>query len=91
VETRADLTGSDLCAAAGYNPWGLVWLFQDFQNSDLEGLPPLLSDHPSLQHRVSTLKFHFLAHPSVFGEFSSDPKTARALTVPKNAPEVFLH
>ncbi len=30
VESRADLTGSDICAAAGYNPWGLVWLFQDF-------------------------------------------------------------
>src|SRR4029077_6660883 len=27
VESRADLTGSDICAAAGYNPWGLVWLF----------------------------------------------------------------
>ena len=33
VESRADLTGSDVCAAAGYNPWGLVWLFQDFNNT----------------------------------------------------------
>src|SRR5262250_1463621 len=32
MEERADLTGSDVCAAAGYNPWGLVWLFQDFKN-----------------------------------------------------------
>src|SRR5262245_56179944 len=31
IETSADLTGSDICAAAGYNPWGMVWLFQDFQ------------------------------------------------------------
>src|SRR5215471_20902570 len=30
VEARADLTGSDVCAAAGSNPWGLVWLFRDF-------------------------------------------------------------
>jgi predicted Zn-dependent protease len=91
LEVRADVTGSDMCAAAGYNPWGLVWLFQDFQNSDLEELPQLLSDHPSFQHRVSTLKLHFLANPPVFGKFSSDPKTARPLVVPKNASEVFLH
>ena len=30
VEEAADLKGSDTCAAAGYNPWGLVWLFEDF-------------------------------------------------------------
>src|SRR5271165_1986591 len=35
VESRADLTGSDVCAKAGYNPWGLVWLFQDFQNAEI--------------------------------------------------------
>src|SRR6516164_6009392 len=29
AESRADLTGSDICAQTGYNPWGLVWLFQD--------------------------------------------------------------
>src|SRR5262249_39585207 len=29
VESRADLTGSDVCATTGYNPWGLIWLFQD--------------------------------------------------------------
>jgi predicted Zn-dependent protease len=91
VEARADLTGSDICAAAGYNPWGLVWLFQDFEDSDLEELPQLLSDHPAFQHRVSRLKLHFLANPSVFGKFSSDPKTARPLTVPQNTLEVFLH
>jgi len=35
VESRADLTGSDICAAAGYNPWGLVWLFRDFDKADV--------------------------------------------------------
>src|ERR1700679_717221 len=29
AEEAADLKGADTCAAAGYNPWGLVWLFQD--------------------------------------------------------------
>ena len=91
VESRADLAGSDICAAAGYNPWGLVWLFQDFENSDLEELPQLLSDHPAFQNRVDLLEWHFRAHPLVFGMFSSDPKSARPITVSKNAPGVFLH
>jgi len=91
VESRADLAGSDICAAAGYNPWGLVWLFQDLQNSDLEELPQLLSDPPAFQHRVNSLEWHIRAHPWVFGKFSSDPKLARAISVPQNAPEVFLH
>jgi predicted Zn-dependent protease len=91
VESRADLAGSDICADAGYNPWGLVWLFQDFQNSDLEELPRLLSDHPDFQHRVNLLEWHFRAHPWVFGKFSSDPKSARPMAVSKNASEVFLH
>jgi predicted Zn-dependent protease len=91
VESRADLAGSDICAAAGYNPWGLVWLFQDFENSDLEELPQLLSDHPAFQHRVNLLEWHFRTHPLVFGKFSSDPKSARPITVSKNAPGVFLH
>ena len=91
VESRADLAGSDICAAAGYNPWGLVWLFQDFENSDLEELPQLLSDHPAFQHRVNSLEWHIRAHPLVFRKFSSDPKSARPITVSKNASEVFLH
>src|SRR5258706_14096713 len=33
AESRADITGSDICAAAGINPRGLVWLFQDFKNA----------------------------------------------------------
>ena len=91
VESRADLAGSDICAAAGYNPWGLVWLFQDLQNSDLEELPQLLSDPPAFQHRVNSLEWHIRAHPWVFGKFSSDPKSARPISVSKKAPEVFLH
>src|SRR5580692_10467050 len=43
VESRADVTGSDICAASGYNPWGLVWLFEEFQNADPNQIPQLLS------------------------------------------------
>ena len=91
VESRADLTGSDVCAAAGYNPWGLVWLFQDFRDARTGEVPQLLSDHPGDQNRVNTLQRHFRQNPSVFGKFNSDRKSAKPFTVPKNAPEVFLH
>jgi beta-barrel assembly-enhancing protease len=91
VESRADLTGSDVCAAAGYDPWGLVWLFRDFDSANLSQVPQLISDHPSNQNRAAALKRHFRANPSVFEKFNPDPKSAAQFSVPKNAPEVFLH
>ena len=90
VESRADTTGSDVCAAAGYNPWGLVWLFQDFKDANIGQVPQLLSDHPNDQNRVQALEKHFRKYPSVFGKFNSDPKSAAPFVVPKNVPEVFL-
>jgi len=91
VESRADLTGSDVCAQTGYNPWGLVWLFEDFKSANPNEIPQLLSDHPDDQNRINALEHHFRQNPSVFGKFSSDPKSATPFAVPKNAPEVFLH
>ena len=89
MEERADLTGSDVCAAAGYNPWGLVWLFQDFKNAQPSELPQLLSDHPNDQHRIAALRQHFRKNPSVFDGFNSAPNSATPLSVPKTAPETF--
>jgi len=91
VESRADITGSDICAAAGYNPWGLVWLFHDFEDADPNQLPQLLSDHPDDQNRIDALEEHFRENPSVFQKFNPDPKSAKPLDVPANAPESFLH
>jgi predicted Zn-dependent protease len=90
AESAADITGSDVCAESGYNPWGLVWLFQDFDAANLAQVPQLLSDHPDNPHRVQALKRHFREKPETFGSFSSDSKTAKPFTVPKNAPESFL-
>src|SRR5271165_6187828 len=87
-ESRADLTGADICATTGYNPYGLVWLFQDFQNAKMGDVPQLLSDHPGNQQRVNALEKHFRADPAVFGKFNSDPKSARPISVPKNSAEV---
>jgi predicted Zn-dependent protease len=91
VESRADLTGSDICAEAGYNPWGLVWLFQDFSSARIGQRPQILSDHPDNKHREAALERHFRDNPSTFGRFSSDRQSAHALSVPKDAAEVFLH
>jgi len=91
VESRADITGSDICASAGYNPWGLVWLFQDFDNAKMGQVPQLLSDHPSNQNRVDALEQHFRKNPSVFAKFNADSKSAAPFVVPKNVAEVFMH
>jgi beta-barrel assembly-enhancing protease len=91
VESRADLTGSDICASAGYNPWGLVWLFRDFDNADLGQMPQLLSDHPDNQNRVDALEQHFRSDPSVFGKFNPDPKSSEPFVATKNVAEVFMH
>ena len=91
AESKADVTGSDICAQAGYNPWGLVWLFRDFQNANVSQLPQLLSDHPADGTRIRTVENHFRENPTMFSRFSSDSKSATPFTVPKGAPETFLH
>jgi beta-barrel assembly-enhancing protease len=90
AEERADITGSDTCATARYNPWGMVWLFRDFSNADLKSPPEILSDHPNDQHRINALQEHFRDNPTTFGSFHDDPRTATALRAPTNAPEQFL-
>jgi predicted Zn-dependent protease len=90
AEQRADLTGSDVCAQTGYNPWGLIWLFQDFQSANPDQLPQLLSDHPDDQNRITALKRHFRQNPAVFDKFSPDQKSATPMVVKKDAAEVFL-
>lgn len=90
AESAADITGSDVCAASGYNPWGLVWLFKDFDAADLGQVPQILSDHPNNPNRVAALEKHFRANPKVFSSFSRDPKTAKPMAVPSNTAEIFL-
>jgi len=90
VEERADLRGSDTCALAGYNPWGLVWLFQDFSHADMKNPPEVLSDHPDFQHRIAALEQHFQQNPERFSGFNSSPQSATPLHVPRNESEKFL-
>ncbi|MBV8148757.1 MAG: M48 family metallopeptidase [Candidatus Eremiobacteraeota bacterium] len=90
AEEAADLTGADNCAKAGYNPWGLVWLFRDFSNANVEQPPELLSDHPDFEHRIAQLEQHFKQNPSLFDRFDATEQSATVLDVPKNEDESFL-
>jgi predicted Zn-dependent protease len=90
VETQADLTGADTCAAAGYNPYGMVWLMEDLKQADPNEGPQLLADHPSYENRVRALQRHFGENPRIFSKFSLDRKQAVPFRVPEDASVVFL-
>jgi predicted Zn-dependent protease len=84
VETAADLKGSETCAQAGYNPYGMIWLFDRFQAAGNGGGAEFLSDHPRDDHRISDLKTHFAQDPALFGKFDPDPKSGTPLGAPSS-------
>lgn len=90
AEEEADLTGSDTCAAAGYNPWGLVWLFKDFSSADMPNPPELLSDHPGFADRIAALEHHFAQYPERFARFDSSSRSASPIHLPSSESETFL-
>lgn len=79
VESAADAKGARTCAAAGSNPWGMVWLFQAFDKAASGGQMEMLSDHPTNQHRIDDLRREFAADPALFGRYSSNIATATPL------------
>jgi len=89
VETAADLKGADTCAEAGFNPWGMVWLFQQFQASGNGGTMEMLSDHPRDDHRIADLERHFRANPALFGSFSPEIATGTPLWTQTPPPAAY--
>jgi len=79
VEAAADRKGAITCAQAGFNPWGMVWLFENYEKADTGGSLEVLSDHPNDRHRIRNLKREFAADPQLFGAFSPDIRSATAL------------
>ncbi len=79
VESAADRKGAETCAEAGSNPWGMVWLFQQFEKADTGGSMEMLSDHPTDQHRIDDLRREFAANPTLFGRYSSSVANATPL------------
>ncbi len=72
VESAADAKGALTCAQAGSNPWGMVWLFQQFEKADTGGRLEMLSDHPTDQHRIDDLKREFASDPAMFGRYPAN-------------------
>lgn len=79
VEENADHLGAQNCARAGYDPWGMVWLFEQFEKADTGGQMGMLSDHPTDQHRIDALKTEFARDPELFGRFSPNPASAHKM------------
>lgn len=70
-ETLADLNGTDLCAEAGINPWGMIWVFERYQGGGLHvHIPTMFGDHPDFAKRISDVKKHFRDSPELFAHWS---------------------
>jgi predicted Zn-dependent protease len=76
VESNADHKGAYTCAQAGYNPYGMIWLFENFEKADTGGSMEMLSDHPTDQHRIDDLKREFASDAATFGQFRNDMSAA---------------
>lgn len=79
VEQNADHKGAFTCAAAGENPWGMVWLFRRFENTNMASPPEFLSDHPGDAERITALETLFRQYPATFRRFNSNVQSATPL------------
>jgi predicted Zn-dependent protease len=82
VEENADHKGAITCAQAGLDPYGMVWLMQAFQNSNMANPPEFLSDHPSDAHRIDALHGEFASDPALFSKFNPNEACATPLSYP---------
>jgi predicted Zn-dependent protease len=82
AESNADQAGAYTCAQAGFNPYGMVWLFQRMDSmpkqSSSSGMSSMemFADHPTDGHRVSDLETLFKSDPTTFGRFDPNESTA---------------
>lgn len=87
VETNADRAGAYTCAQAGFNPWGMVWLFRRFNERPNQGRSmEMLSDHPRDDHRISDLENLFKSDPATFGKFADDERNSVPIERPQSVP-----
>lgn len=88
-EQRADLSGARVCARAGYNPWGLVWLFRKMDRDPrMRGARRLrwFSDHPSNAVRERALTKYITHNAAWFGSYPSDAPRARSRPATHSEP-----
>ena len=75
----------------GHNPYGMIWLMQDFKEANPKELPQLLADHPSDEFEESKpCKATSAKTLASFRDLSSDRKLATPFSVPEDAAVVFL-
>ena len=79
VEENADSVGARICAQAGFNPWGMVWLFQAFSKANTGGKFEMLSDHPNDSHRISRLEQLFAAEPATYGRYNRNKSSGQRM------------
>jgi Zn-dependent protease with chaperone function len=72
AESAADRAGAYNCAKAGFNPWGMVWLFRKMHGNAGGHRPQWMSDHPSDDKRAADLTALFASDPQTFGKFVDD-------------------
>ncbi len=82
VEEAADQKGARTCAQAGINPWGMVWLFDEFEAHPTGAPPEVISDHPTDQHRIAALESEFASNPSLFGRFNRNLANGTPMDAP---------
>ncbi len=81
AESNADHMGAYTCAQAGFNPYGMVWLFERMESMPKQpssGMSSMemFSDHPTDGHRVADLQNLFKSDPATFGHFDPNESTA---------------
>ncbi len=91
MESAADKKGAETCAQAGSNPWGMVWLFQQFEKADTGGRLEMLSDHPTDQHRIDDLQRLFASNPALYGRYTSNTAYATPLGQSPRATTASAH
>jgi predicted Zn-dependent protease len=79
VEQNADTGGAQICAQSGYNPWGMVWLFQTFAASKTTPTLEMLQDHPNDANRIATLENLFRNNPATYGRFNRNRSSGNAI------------
>ena len=90
AETNADRAGAYTCANAGFNPWGMVWLFRRMAQQPAShggNSPEWLEDHPKDGHRVADLTTLFNSDPATFGKYRDDEMTATPLAKIETYPQ----
>jgi predicted Zn-dependent protease len=70
AESNADRTGAYLCAQAGENPYGMIWLFRRYAQKPSSVPLEMLSDHPRDDHRIADLEALFHSDPAAFGRYA---------------------